>query len=109
VAIISVLSRKMAIIGAEKGELLVSTAHDGKSVTLREGETVEVTLADPPAPGKPQTGGTVGTTHLTGAQVAVLTTVLSAAVLAIAAKLALDSKGLTDLEKENAVSPFKFQ
>lgn len=108
VGVVSVLSSRSAIIAAEKGELLVSTAHDGRSLTLREGEAVEVTLADAPAPGKPQGGGALGTTKLTGAQVAILGVVIAAVLTAIAVKLAMDNKGLTDAEKKNAVSPFKF-
>jgi len=104
---VSVLSAKTALIGAERGELLVSTAHDGKSVTLKEGEAVEVTLA--PAPAKPElAGGGTGAPTLTGNQVAILggTIVLIISLLAI--KLASDHKSLTDTQKKNAVSPFQF-
>ena len=106
--LISVLSSRSAIIAAENGELLVSTAHDGRSLTLREGEAVEVTLADAPAPPKPQGGGALGTTKLTGAQIAILGGVVAAVLTAIAIKLAMDNKDLTLAQKQNAVSPFKF-
>jgi hypothetical protein len=110
VGIISLLSRNKAIIGAEKGDLLVSTAHDGKSVRLREGESVEVLLVDPSAPGNPQdkNNKTTGAKTLSGGQVAIIGVVLAAVVIAIGIKLAKDNKGLTDLEKQNLVSPFKF-
>ncbi|MBI1750820.1 MAG: hypothetical protein HY234_05815 [Acidobacteria bacterium] len=110
VGVVSVLSRKSAIIGAEMGELLVTTAHDGKSVTLREGEAVEVTLAEAPPAGKPQPkgGGASGATGLTGVQVAILGGVIAAVAAAIAVKLAMDNKNLTDQQKKDAVSPFKF-
>lgn len=48
VGIISVRNPQSAIIAAKKGALLVSTAHDSKSVTLEEGQAVEIALA----PGK---------------------------------------------------------
>jgi hypothetical protein len=108
VGLISVLSRRLAVISAEKGELLVSTAHDRKSVTLREGEAVEVTLADAPAPAKPQSGGNTGTSSLTGRHVAILGSVVAAVLIAIGIKLAMDNKGLTNQQKKDMVSPFKF-
>ncbi len=107
VGVISLLTPRRAIIGAELGELLVSTAHDRKSVTLREGESVEVTLADPPAPGKPQ-GGSTGASTLSGTQVAIIGIVIAAVVTGIGIKLAMDNKGLTDQQKQDLVSPFKF-
>jgi hypothetical protein len=107
VGIISVLSSKRAIIAAELGELLVSTAHDGRSLTLREGETVELMLADPPAPGMPQ-GGSSGIGTLTGKQVAIIGIVTATILTIIALWLGRDNKGLTDQEKQNLVSPFKF-
>jgi len=108
VGLISVLSRRLAVISSEKGELLVSTAHDRKSLTLREGEAVEVTLADAPAPGKPQSGGSTGASSLTGQQVAILGSVVAAILIAIGIKLAMDNKNLTNQQKQDAVSPFKF-
>ncbi|MCL4524557.1 MAG: FecR domain-containing protein [Acidobacteria bacterium] len=108
VGVISVLSRKKAVIAAEKGELLVSTSHDSKSVTLREGEAVDVTLSALPAAAMPQGGGTTGAGTLTGKQVAVLGTVIAAVMTAIVVWLALDHRKLTDQEKQDAVSPFKF-
>lgn len=105
VGIISLLSPKRAIIGAESGELLVSTAHDRKSVTLHEGESVEVTLADAPAPAQPQ-GGSTGASTLSTTQVAVLGVVLAVIAIAIGVKLSLDEKGLTAQQIGNIVSPF---
>jgi hypothetical protein len=108
VGLISVLSRRTAVISSEKGELLVSTAHDRKSLTLREGEAVEVTLADAPAPAKPQSGGSTNASSLSGRQVAILGGVVAAILIAIGIKLAMDNKGLTTQQKQDAVSPFKF-
>ena len=106
VGLISVLSLRKALISSEKGELLVSTAHDRRSITLREGEAVEVTLAE--VPGKPQTGGSTGASSLTGQQVAILGAVVAAVLIAIGIKLAMDTKDLTLQQKKDAVSPFKF-
>lgn len=106
--LISIRNRRSAIISSEMGELLVSTAHDRKSLTLREGEAVEVTLADAPAPGKPQTGGSSGPSNLTGRQVAILGGVVAGILIAIGIKLAMDTKDLTLQQKKDAVSPFKF-
>lgn len=108
VGLISLLSRRSAIISSEKGELLVSTAHDRKSLTLHEGEAVEVTLADAPPPGMPQGGGALGTTKLAGTQVAIIGGVVAAILTTLAIKLANDNKKLTLQEKKDAVSPFKF-
>lgn len=103
VGVVSVLSKKSALIAAEKGELLVSTAHDAKSVTLREGEAVEVTLAE----ALPQ-GGATGARGLTGRQVAILGGVIAAVLTAIVLMRAFDNRNLTNQQKQDAVSPFKF-
>ncbi len=42
--IISVRSPQLAVIAAKRGALLISTAHDLKSLTLEEGQGVDVTL-----------------------------------------------------------------
>lgn len=44
VGIVSVRNAQSAMIAAQKGTLLITTAHDSGSVTLREGEAAEVTL-----------------------------------------------------------------
>jgi hypothetical protein len=110
IGIVSVLSKSKAMIGAEKGELLVTTAHDAKSVTLREGEAVEVTLEDapPPSPGQPQSGNKTTNAHaLTGPQIATIGGLISAAVMSIGLWLAKNNDGLTDTQKNNMISPFK--
>ncbi len=45
VGLINVRNAQSAVIAAEKGTLVVTTAHDFKTVTLREGEGAEVILA----------------------------------------------------------------
>lgn len=94
-----------AAIYAESGEVLVTAATSGKSVTLREGESVEVTLAAAPAP---QWGNPAGAGTLTGRQVAILGLVVGGIVTAIAIILNRGETNLTDREKRNEVSPFRF-
>jgi hypothetical protein len=103
VGLISYLTGNKALIGAEKGDLELRTARGGKSVRLREGESVEVTLApDPTAPPPPPA------TALTGPQVMIIVIISSVAILAVGLKLALDKEGLSDAQKRNLVSPFGF-
>jgi len=44
---IAMTSADAALIGAEKGALVVTTEHDGNSVTVPEGSAMSVRLADP--------------------------------------------------------------
>jgi hypothetical protein len=84
----------------------VSTTHDAKSVTLREGEAVEATLV--PAPPEPGPQGSKSTPGLTGKQLAILGTTIAVIATIIWLKLSHDNKGLTDTQKRNMVSPFQF-
>ena len=52
-AVIQVLSATHAVIAAEKGTLLVATASDGKTYTVREGDAVDLSVA----PAGQQSGG----------------------------------------------------
>jgi ferric-dicitrate binding protein FerR (iron transport regulator) len=101
VGVILVQSEEKAVIAAEKGELVVSTAHDSRSMTLREGEGVEVTLA-------PEPQGTSGTSAktLSGKRVAILALVSIGIVAAIA--IWRGTTEISDEEKRNEVSPFRF-
>lgn len=103
VGVILFRDAKNVLVAAEKGELVVSTAHDAKSVTLKEGEGVELALA--PAP-PPQAGTTTATT-LPGKWVAVMSVILGGALIAVAIYLN-NRGGLSDREKRDAVSPFRF-
>lgn len=107
VGIISILSPRKAMVGAELGELLLITAHDGRSITVREGEAVELALSDPP-PGKPQ--GKSGAAGASTSRKGLIATVIVGGIMAagIGIALAVNNKGLTDQEKQNLVSPFKF-
>lgn len=111
IGIVSVLSKTKAMVGAEKGELLVTTAHDSKSITLREGEAVELTLGDLPAPasapGKPQSK-TTSAHALTGPQVATIGVLIAATLISVGLWKARSNDGLTDAQKRDMISPFKF-
>ena len=50
-AIIQSLSETHAVIAAEKGVLLVTTAHDGKVYTVGEGQAVDLSAMDDPQQG----------------------------------------------------------
>jgi len=56
-AIIQSLSPTHAVIVAEKGTLLVTTAHDGKVYTVTEGEAADLSVADPQQGGAPVPAG----------------------------------------------------
>lgn len=106
VGVVAVRGDNKAMVVAEKGELWVSTTHDAKSVTLREGEAVEATLV--PAPPEPGPQGSKSTPGLTGKQLAILGTTIAVIATIIWLKLSHDNKGLTDTQKRNMVSPFQF-
>jgi uncharacterized membrane protein len=103
IGLISLVAPNRALIGAEKGELRLKTARTNRSVVLREGEAVEVTLGpDPAAPPPPPA------TALTNTQTAIIITISAILALAIGLKLAMDKDSLTDSQKRNLVSPFGF-
>jgi ferric-dicitrate binding protein FerR (iron transport regulator) len=91
-----------ALIAAEKGELTVRTAHDARTMTLKEGEGVEVSLVP-----DPQGGAGTGASTLSGKYVAIMAVVAISIVAAIAIWRGTTG-GLSDDEKRNAVSPFRF-
>lgn len=101
-AAVAFLSPVKAIVGAEKGVLTVSTARDGRSVTVREGESVELTLADPaPAPQAPAGRSS----SMSGAKVAIIGAVVIVAITVIG--LSLRNSGLTRQQQRDLVSPFR--
>ena len=103
VGVVILRGLKTAVVAAEKGELAVSTAHDGKMISLKEGEGVEVSLAPPPQGG----GGTTVTT-LSGKWVAILGIITVGAITAIAIFRNSADKGMTDRQRGSTVSPFRF-
>jgi len=101
VATLTMKGTDQGVIAAEKGQLIVTTGREGKSVTLREGQCVEVTLRSV----KP-VGGEAAEAGWSGTRIAILGAVMATAMSVIA--LQVNEGGLTDQEKENAVSPFRF-
>jgi len=108
VGVIARLSPTKAIIAAAKGELVVSTGRDSKSVTLREGEGVEVSLALPsppsptaaPSPAPPPV-------VLAAVPIVILGVVVIVAASLIAVALNNNEGQLTDQEKANVLSGFR--
>jgi hypothetical protein len=100
--IIAMLSPTKGIIASEKGELLVTTATNAKSVTLREGEGVEVTV--PP----PQKGGAATGTGMSRAGAIVLGSVVAGIITAAAIAWSRGEQKPSDAQRKNAVSPFRF-
>lgn len=101
VGVILMQDAQKVLIAAEKGELVVSTAHDSRSMTLKEGEGVEVTLAP-----EPEGTSRTSATTLSGKKVAIMAAVAIGIVAAIA--IWRGTTELSDEEKRNAVSPFRF-
>lgn len=106
VGVVAVLSDTKAIFGAEKGEFLLSTAHDGRSVGLKAGEAVEVTLVPDPQAVPP--GGTSNASSLSGKRAALVALITGAIATSVAVLLTQQGSGLTDTQKKNLVSPFRF-
>ena len=110
VATIQVRNPQSALIAAEQGTLLLRTSRGSRSLTLRPGEGVEVTLipgnaaestrngcsADPPPPGS----WTAGTVAVVGVTLAGVTT-------AVGLLLRRKGRRLSDQDACNAVSPFR--
>jgi len=104
VAAVAYVSPEKVLVGAEEGSVTVSTARNGRSVTLRKGESVEVNLADPP---KPQATSPAGAGSAGVAKVAVIGTILAVGITVIA--LSLRNDGLTRQQQQDLVSPFRLR
>ena len=101
-AAVAFLTPERVAIGTEKGSLTVSTARNGRSVTVREGENVELALADPsPAPQAPAGKGS----SLSAGKLAIIGIVTAVAITAIG--LAIRNNGLTRQQQQDLVSPFR--
>lgn len=96
---------RRALIAAEKGVLLVSTAGSAKTITLREGEGVEVTMEAAPAP---QVGNPANAKTLSGKWIAILGVIVGVTVTAIAIALNRGETELSQQDRRNEISPFKF-
>ena len=109
VGIISVRSPQSAMIAAEKGTLLITTAHDSKSVTLHEGDAAEVTLVPEKAKDrdKDKGGGAVPAGATSAARVVLIAIIVGGAITAAALLLGRGETQLTTQQKCNSVSPFR--
>lgn len=105
IGVIAFLSPTKAVVGAEKGEIVVTTAHDGKTMTLKDGEGVEVVLAPAPATANPQ--AQVAALGLTGVQIAILAVAVALVTVGVGSALSSAEPNLTDQQRTNAVSPFR--
>lgn len=123
IAVINVRSPQEAIIAAQKGSLWITTAHDSKTVTLKEGEGAEVTLSqDKTQDNSPQTqtpeeekkkkkkpAGIIlpaGSTWTAG-KVVTIALILGGVATAIGFLLGQSEVKLSQTVKCTAVSPFK--
>jgi hypothetical protein len=109
-AVLQALSGTHAIVAAEKGSLLVTTALDGKTYTLNEGEAADLSAtADPSQGGAPPPAGhsTAGITALSG-KVLIWTVVIIAAAAAVTAYLVSREENTPSTQQlQNEVSPAK--
>lgn len=102
VGVVLLRSPKTALVAAEKGELTVSTAHDGRMLSLKEGEGVEVSLV-----AQPQDSGSTPRS-LSGKKIAILAVIAIGVITAVAFFQNTQGRGLSDQDKRDNVSPFRF-
>jgi hypothetical protein len=110
IGVVALSSPTTANIAAQKGSLTVTTAHQGKSQLVREGEMTEAKLTSP------ANGGTLNP-PICGAQAAIATQPNTAAwvlvgmgttAIVIALLLGEHQKTLTCAQKGALVSPYQF-
>ena len=111
IGVVGFRTPKLVVVTAQKGHLLLSTAHDSRSVSLKEGESVEMRLdtADPDQgqdrdhDRRAAGASAPGLSHRQWVTVAVI---LGAATLAVGLAIALGAFGASN--KQDLISPFKF-
>ncbi len=106
VGMISVRGPHSAIIGAEKGTLRITTAHDSSSVTLREGDAAEVSVL-PAKPKEAVQGGTSPAGSAGAGQVVIIAVIVGGITTAIALLLSHHEAQSTGKQKCDSVSPFR--
>jgi hypothetical protein len=108
VGVVGFRTPTMVVVSAQKGNLLLSTAHDSRSVSLKEGESVEMRLekADPDDQGGDSRAAGASAPGLTHRQWVTVAVILGAVTLGIALAYALGALGASN--KQNLVSPFQF-
>ncbi len=113
IGVINVRSPETAVIAAQKGTLLISTAHDSKTVTLREGQGAEVTLAPdnpqqtPEEKKKKKGGAAVPGGSWSAGKVVIIAAILGGVATGIGFLLGQNEVELTQQQKCLAVSPFR--
>lgn len=112
-ALVALVSPERAMVGAESGEITVSTLHNERSVTLRAGDTVEVALVDKaPAAASAAASAAVPAPQATepvaksasGKRTAMIGVIVAGGISAL---LLMASVGLSRSEHMDLVSPFK--
>ncbi len=99
IASITMKRPDFAIVMAEKGSILVATTHDGKSVTLQEGQAVEVTVEYKVKNGPPEKDPRV----MSNRAVAILGAIVIGGISAITFKAGPPLSGAT---VRQVISPF---
>ena len=113
VGIVQIRSPQAAVIAAQKGALVISIAHDGKNVVLREGDGAEVTLAQDTQQTEQQknkkkpAGAAVPAGSMSTGKVVLIAAIIGGVATAIAVLLAHSETQQSVKDKCNAVSPFK--
>jgi len=113
VGIVQIRSPQAAVIAAQKGALVISIAHDGKNVVLREGDAAEVTLAqdtqqtEQQKNKKKRAGAAVPAGSMSTGKVVLIAAIIGGVATAIGVLLAHNETQQSDKDKCNAVSPFK--
>lgn len=103
IAGIAMLNENKAMVGVERGTATLRAGADGKPVTLRAGEAMEITLAAAPAP---QGGAnSSGARTLSRGKVAILGAVLIGGISVIAWSIQHDND-LPRGPKQDLISPF---
>jgi hypothetical protein len=110
-AVIQSLSNTHAVIAAEKGALVFTTAHDGKSYTLREGEAADLSVArEEQQGGGPAPAGKSAPRGVNNKKAVIWTVVILSAGVAIAAYLLVRREvQLSPTQLGNEISPTKLQ
>lgn len=103
-ALVTLVTPRLAMVGAEAGEITVSTPRDGRSVTLRAGDTAEVALPDKTA-ANPQTQQPAAKSA-SGEKTAMIGVVVIGGITSL---LLIASAGLSRSEQQALVSPFRLR
>jgi hypothetical protein len=106
VGVIGVVNDMQAYVAATAGDLLISTAHDARTFTLKQGHVVDVRFA--PAPQGVDTPQPTATNKLNARRAALIAFLGVATVITIGLLLAFKVRDLSDADKKNLISPFRF-